>query len=171
MNLNANKTAIITTTLAVAFSAIVSFEGNALQAYYDVNGIPTICAGITYGVKITDKYTAQECDDKTLEAVKTAYKIFTDNVPENVREKLTAKTQAAYTSFIYNVGPGAKNVKSGFVWLKNGRHSTMYKQLLVGNLKASCNEFSHWVYAGGRIYRGLVRRRKMEEILCLDTLK
>lgn len=170
MNLVTRKTIVPIAILTASLSVIQPLEGLALSAYYDVTGKPTICRGFTYGVKITDTATAEECDQKTVQGIEIAYGIFAQSVPQHIRDKLTAKTQAAYTSFIYNVGMGRKNLKSGFIWLKNGKHSTMFNKLIAGDVRGSCHEFPKWIYAGNKEYNGLKRRRNMEMILCLDTV-
>jgi len=63
---------------------------------------------------------------------------------------LTPKQEAALVSFIYNVGQGA--------FLK----STLLKRVKEGNWKAAQQEMMRWVYANGKVMKGLVARRKSE---------
>lgn len=109
--------------LAVALAFIPPHEGRSLLAYLDPVGIPTICEGWTRGVKLGDTATESQCDELTLKGIQEADEIFVAWVPEAVRERLSDRTYAAFLSFIYNVGPGKKGVKDGFVFLKRGGRS------------------------------------------------
>ncbi|WP_054178612.1 lysozyme [Trabulsiella odontotermitis] len=53
----------------------------------------------------------------------------------------------------------------------NMRGSTMFSLFRSGDLKAACNQFSRWVFGGGRVLPGLVTRAGKEETLCLDGVK
>ncbi|MFJ5855269.1 lysozyme [Enterobacter cancerogenus] len=55
----------------------------------------------------------------------------------------------------------------------NMRKSTMFSLFREGPVayKSACNQFSRWVYGGGRVLPGLVTRAGKEEALCLDGLK
>jgi len=59
----------------------------------------------------------------------------------------------ALVSFSYNVGSGAL-----------GR-STLLRKLNAGNYKGAQGSFAAWRMAGGKVYRGLVRRRAAEAAL------
>lgn len=158
--------AIVAATPVVAY-----YEGRSLLAYLDPVGIPTICDGWTYGVRLGDVATPVECDQKTQVALQDAADVFERWVPVKVIASMDTKSIAAFLSFIYNVGPGKPGVKDGFVWLKNGRHSTMLLHLQGGRIQPACAQLSYWVSAGGRKFRGLVRRRAAERELCEAVLQ
>jgi len=99
-------------------------------------------------------------------ALQEAADVFERWVPIKVIASMDIKSIAAFLSFIYNVGPGKPGVKDGFVWLKNGRHSTMLLHLQAGRIQPACAQLSDWVSAGGRKLGGLVRRRAAERQLC-----
>ncbi|MGB3287966.1 MAG: glycoside hydrolase family protein [Burkholderiaceae bacterium] len=141
-----------------------------MVAYLDPIRIPTICEGWTRGVKLGDVATDAECDELTLQGLREADAIFTRWVPEWVRASMSASSYAAFLSFLYNVGPGGKGVKDGFVWLKSGRHSTMLARLQVGDVAAACRQLPAWASAGGKRLRGLVIRRDAEMKLCLSGI-
>lgn len=157
--------AILTATPVVAF-----FEGRNLLAYLDPVGIPTLCDGWTRGVKLGDRATPDECDAKTRQALEEAAEVFERWVPAQVVEGMSANSIAAFLSFIYNVGPGKAGVKDGFVWLKNGRHSTLLRHLRAGRVAEACAQLPLWANAGGRTLRGLERRRAAERDLCVADL-
>ncbi|HGM8337746.1 TPA: glycoside hydrolase family protein [Pseudomonas aeruginosa] len=48
--------------------------------------------------------------------------------------------------------------------------STLLRKLNAGDVKGACAELSRWVYAGGKVYKGLVNRRKAERELCEQGL-
>lgn len=160
------KTRALAGVLAIAVPLVGYFEGRNLLAYLDPVGIPTICDGWTHGVRLGDVATFAECDAKTLAALQDAAAIFERWVPAKVIAGMSDSAIAAFLSFIYNLGPGKSGVKDGFVWLKNGRHSTMLLHLQAGRVGAACAQFPYWANAGGRKLRGLERRRAAERQLC-----
>lgn len=63
---------------------------------------------------------------------------------------LTQNQFDALVSFVFNVGAGAYNT------------STLRKELLAGNYNAVPHQMKRWNRAGGRVVRGLERRRESE---------
>lgn len=156
----------ILSVMLIATPVVGYFEGRSLFAYLDPVGRPTICDGWTRGVRLSEVATPAQCDAKTQLALNEAATVFAQWVPANVIDGMSDRSIAAFLSFIYNVGPGKPGVKDGFVWLKNGRHSTMLLQLQAGKLNDACDQLPHWDKAGGRPLRGLVLRRAAERKLC-----
>lgn len=156
--------------LAIAAKFVPPHEGRSLIAFLDPIGKPTICEGWTRGVKLGDVATDAQCDELTLRGLREADSIFVRWVPESVRASLPASAYAAFLSFIYNVGPGGKGVKDGFVWLKSGRHSTMLLRLQAGDVAGACRQLPSWASAAGKKLRGLEIRRAEEMKLCLSEL-
>ena len=139
--------------LAMAAGLVVYFEGKRNQAYYD--NLPsvsliTVCYGHTDpSLKITDKFTDAECNEflkADLEEAAGAVAACIDN------PLLTDGERAALISFTYNVGQG-KLCKS-----------TLAKKANRG--EPFCAELSKWVYAGGKVRNGLVKRRAAERKVC-----
>lgn len=139
---------------ALAMPITAHHEGLRLKAYLDPVGIPTICYGETENVKLGDVKTERECS--ALFESRLGY--FSYRVDGLVAHDLPVETHAALTSFTYNVGVGA---------FKN---STMRRKLNAGDLLGACNEFPRWVYAGGKKWNGLIKRREQERLLCLEGL-
>ena len=136
--------------IGMAGAMVVWFEGRSLVAYLDPVGIPTICEGVTQGVRLGDVATPAECDallEKELLVALSA-------VDRRVRVPLTDTRRAALTSFVYNVGEGQFS------------RSTLLRKLNAGDVAGACAELSRWVYAGGRKLAGLVKRREAERQLC-----
>lgn len=156
MKLPLTRTVIggLTGALMVAGSYIAYFEGRELVAYLDPVGIPTICEGVTRGVKLGQTATDAECDVHLELEVRT----HAADVDRLVEVPLTDNEYAAWVSFVYNVGAPAF------------AKSTALRKLNAGDHKGACIEMNRWVYAGGKKLRGLVRRREAESALCLSGL-
>lgn len=65
----------------------------------------------------------------------------------------------ALVSFTYNVG------------IQGLTSSTLLQNLNMGKRNMASQEFHKWVYAGGRQYAGLIKRRKAESELFLTPIK
>lgn len=70
-------------------------------------------------------------------------------------DKLSDNQFAACVSLCYNVGPG------------NFRRSSVVKAIEEDNLNKAARKFLLWNKAGGRVLKGLVRRREAERKLFL----
>jgi lysozyme len=143
---------VFAAVFAVAAPVLGYYEGRSLFAYLDPVGIPTICEGITAGVKMGDIATPEQCDAKKEYEARKAFNV----VALSVTVPISIEEAAAYTSFVYNVGPAAF------------KSSTLLRVLNNGDRVAACNQLSRWVYAGGRKLKGLERRRETERKLCLS---
>lgn len=84
-------------------------------------------------------------------------------VNKHVKVPLTQNQFDALVSFVYNVGPGKKGVKDGFVVLKDGRASTLLTKLNAGDYKGAAAELPKWVNQNGVKLNGLVFRREAEK--------
>jgi lysozyme len=63
--------------------------------------------------------------------------------------------RAALYSFTYNVGTEAFS------------KSTLLKKLNAGDQSGACDELRRWKLAGGKKWKGLIKRREIERSLCL----
>ena len=147
-------------TLAVEH--ITRWEGRELVAYLDTIAkppVPTICSGITRGVRMGDVKTEAECDALLLDEIH-AHR-------DGLHRALTARTKlerlpvtrdVALTSWTFNIGVGAAS------------KSTAVRRLNRGNIKGACEATAWFTRSGGRIVRGLVNRRNAEKELCLIGL-
>ena len=124
--------------------------GNHYAAYLDPVKIPTIGWGHTnhHGrkFKMGDKWTRQECDEEFLKDMR----IFEKGVRDLVKVPLSQNQFDALVSFSYNVGTGALG------------KSTLLKKLNAGDYKGAAEEFKKWNKAGGKVLKGLTRRRESE---------
>jgi len=131
-----------------------SFEGYSPTNYLCQAKKPTIGYGhvIKKGenFSLVDKKTAENMLRKD---VKTAERA----VEDNVKVALTKNQYDALASFVYNIGANA------FI------NSTLLRELNSGNYTSAANQFDRWVYAGGKISRGLANRRAEEKKLFLSN--
>ena len=143
--------AVLALGLGAAVPVIKHFEGKENEAYVDPVGIPTICYGHTGGVKLGQRLTDAECTEllagDMLEAAESVNRCVTKPMADHQR--------AAFVSFAFNVG-GSKFCKSSIARLAS-----------AGRMTEACNQLPRWVYAGGRVLPGLVKRRAAEQALCL----
>lgn len=130
---------------------IKGFESLSLKPYLDSVNVPTIGYGATFyqdGSKVTmfDKpLTVKEAE----ELLAFHLEEFESCVDDNLKEKeLTQNQYDALVSFAFNLGCG------------NLKNSTLIKKVKNNPLdKTIYNEFLKWNKAGGKVLRGLTRRR------------
>lgn len=141
--------------VGIAAAFVAGHEGMMLSAYRDVSParVISVCFGETEGVKMGDRYTAEQCramlDGRIWDYYWSAQKAIPslgDMPPSRI---------AAIVSLNYNIGPG------------NLAKSSVARLLNAGHIEAGCNAFLKWDKAGGVTFRGLTRRRAEERALCL----
>ena len=121
-------------------------ESLRLNAYLDPVGIPTIGYGHTYNVKMGDRITEEQAEKFLIGDL-----IVAETEVNRYGFDLTQNQFDALVSFVFNVGAG------------NFRSSTLLKKLKANpNDPDIANQFKRWVYGGGKVLPGLVRRRNEE---------
>lgn len=145
--------------MAAAVALVGAWEGMRLVAYPDrlAYGIPTVCFGETRGVKLGDRYTAEECKvmlGDALAEFETGMRRCLTN-PDAIPDK----PYVAFLSLSYNIGTGA------FC------RSTLVRKVNAGDLRGACDAILSWTRAGGKVVKGLVNRRKEERKICLEGLR
>ena len=135
---------------------ISSFEGIRLNAYDDSVGVWTIGIGTTIypnGVKVKkgDKCTQEQA----LEYLQHDLRSFEKTVNDSVKVPLSQNQFDALVSLAYNIGSGA---------FKN---STLLKKLNAKDYAGAADQFLVWNKGGGKVLKGLVRRRDAERALFL----
>lgn len=128
------------------------FEGLRTRSYLCPAGVWTIGYGHT-GPTVKDGLviTKEEAEALLLEELVR----FEEGVVRATKIQLQPLQIDALTSFAYNLGLGAL------------RGSTLLKKVNRGQWEGIDKEFDKWVYGGGKILPGLVRRRKGEaEMFC-----
>ena len=130
---------------------IKHFESCELTAYQDSVGVWTIGWGHTSGVKKGDTWTQGEADNFLLNDLDK----FEGYVDLYVKVPLTQNQFDALVSWTFNLGPG--NLKS----------STMLTKLNEKKYDEVPSQMKRWNKAGGKVLRGLERRRNAEAAMFL----
>jgi lysozyme len=132
---------------------IKKFESLRLTGYLDAIGIPTIGYGTTImegrEVRVGEHITEEEAERFFAKDLAK----FENFVRDLVTVPLTQPQFDALVSFTYNLGP------------TNLRKSTLLRLLNSGRIKEAQGQFLRWNRAGGKVLKGLTRRRLAEAVL------
>ena len=137
----------------IAAEVIKDFEGYSSEPYLCPANIPTIGYGNTMyanGERVTmddSKIDKKEADKMLLDTVKSVEK----QVKNVVEVKLPAHKLAALISFTYNVGIGNLSNSTLLAWVNSNPD---YSQIP--------SQFRRWNRGGGKVLKGLIRRRESE---------
>lgn len=166
MSAKVRLAAALGTSVAAALLYLVpQHEGTVYAGYLDPIGIVTACTGHTKTAEMRP-YTKAECEELLAQDLLEANR----TVDRCVSVPLEPHQRAAFISFAFNVGPGKVGVKDGFCVLKNGRTPSFLRRLNSGDYAGACAGLEAWRTAGGRVFRGLVKRRADERALCEGRL-
>jgi len=145
---------IILSLSAAGLIAIASHEAYSPKPYVDLAGIWTNGFGNTHNVipnkGVTVPQALDQLNTNSLEAQAA--------VTNCITKPLTQSQFDAFVDFTFNVGSNA--------FCK----STVVKKFNAGDIAGSCGELKRWVYAGGKVQPGLVKRRDDEYKLCMEGL-
>lgn len=139
-----------------AYELIKQFEGLRLKAYLCPAGIWTIGYGHTSGVSPNSFITIQEADEYLHRDVATI------EMQLNKLNLILRQCQwDAIVSFVFNVGIG------------NFKSSTLLAKIRINpDDNSIMDEFLRWVYANGKVMKGLQKRRLAEmKLYFSDKLK
>ncbi len=140
--------ALVTASL-IAF--VSQWEGTSYEVYADIGGVPTVCQGYTGPeVRMGDTWTKERC----AQAFASALQTHGEGVLACTTHLLTQNQYEALTAFAYNVG------------VANYCHSTLLRKLNAGDIAGACAELPRWAKANGKVWKGLLNRRKAEQQLC-----
>lgn len=133
---------------------IKEFEGCRLTAYICPAGVLTIGYGHTSAagaptVKRGMKITAEEATA----ILRGDLKKYEAAVDRAIKVPMTPNQRGALVSLCYNIGPGAFS------------RSTAVRRMNVGDSRGAAEALTWFNKAGGRVLRGLVRRREAERAL------
>ena len=133
-------------TSRTGIELIKAHEGLRLNAYLCPAGVVTIGYGHTHGVKMGDRITAEQAERLLIGDL-----IVAETEVNRYGFDLTKNQFDALVSFVYNVGA------------RNFRSSTLLKRLKDNPSDPDiAKQFGRWVYGGGKVLQGLIRRRKDE---------
>ena len=143
--------------LALAVPFITAKEGFRSHPYQDQAGVWTYGHGFAFqpdGQRVTadtSPITEAASHARLVRLVsETAAK-----VDQMVHRPMTAGQHAALTSFAFNCGTGAL------------RTSTLLRLFESGDIQGAADQFRAWIYAGGKVSRGLQQRREEERAMFL----
>ena len=116
----------------------------------------TVCYGHTETARAGQRFSEEGC----VSLLRADLRSYWDGVrkgftPQTIAQRLTAKRDAAFTDLGYNAGVGAV------------RGSTATRRLNAGDIIGACAALTWYNKAGGRIVRGLVNRRAVDQAMCL----
>ncbi|HIC8784591.1 TPA: lysozyme [Enterobacter hormaechei subsp. steigerwaltii] len=136
---------------------IKEFEGCKLTAYQDSVGVWTIGYGWTQPVDGKPIRAGMTIKQETAERLlKTGLVSYESDVSRLVKVGLTQGQFDALVSFTYNLGSRSLST------------STLLRKLNAGDYAGAADEFLRWNKAGGKVLKGLTRRREAERALFLS---
>ncbi len=145
--------AAVIAALTLATPEIMRWEGKRNDPYRDLVGVMTVCYGETQAPM--HRYSDAQC---TAMLERRADADYARPVLACVPGLATRpRPFAAAISLSYNIGTAA------FC------RSTTARRFNLGDWQGGCDAMLAWNRAGGRIVKGLVRRREAERSLCLGT--
>ena len=139
-----------------AIDLIKKYEGFRPQAYQDSVGVWTIGYGTTRINGQPVKAGMSITEDQALQLVQQEVNKLWSQIEQISRVNLNQNQMNALVDFAYNLGFNA---------LKT---STLMKYVNQSKFDQAANEFTRWVYAGGKVLPGLVKRREAEKQLFMQ---
>ena len=137
-----------------AIDFIKRWEGCYLSIYRDVAGYPTI--GVGHLIKEGEDFSGGITMEQAEALLRADLAEANNAIDDLIEVDLNDNQFSALISFTFNLG--ANNLKK----------STLRRKLNEGKPNEEvANEFLKWVYAGGKLVKGLVRRRNAERDLFL----
>jgi lysozyme len=140
-------------TLQILTLLIKQFEGCSLKAYRCPAKVLTIGFGSTHNVKEGMIWTQEQADEALFKEATACIGQALKASPVLTGE--SPKRQAAIADFIYNCGITKYNI------------STLKKKVDAKDWPNAINEIKKWNKGGGKVLKGLVKRRAKEAELLL----
>lgn len=131
---------------------IKRFEGFRSAAYQDSVGVWTIGYGTTAaaGVGITPRKGMVIDEAKASYYLMAAVDKFADQIAQKITAPINENEFGAFVSLAYNIGPGAFGA------------STALRRFNAGDKEGAAKSMRWFNKAGGKVLRGLERRREAE---------
>jgi len=140
---------------------VKEFEGLRTKAYKDSVGIWTIGYGTTAraGVGI-DPAPGMEITEAEAEYyLQKGLEKFSTEITGAITRPINENEFGAFVSLAYNIGSGAF------------KRSTALRKFNAGDKQGAANAILMWNRAGGKVLKGLVRRREAERALFLTPVR
>ena len=140
---------------------IKEFEGFRSAAYVDPVGVLTIGYGTTAaaGVGITPQMGMKISEPQAEAYLVKALDKFGALIKPHISAPINENEWAAFMSLAYNIGPGAF------------AKSSALRKFNAGDKRGAANAILLWNRAGGRVMKGLERRRAAERALFLSPTR
>jgi len=140
-----------------AIDLVKRFEGFSAITYVDSAGVPTIGYGTTARAEVgIIPIPGMEISEKQAEKyLMRALEKFAKKIRPFIEKPMTDNQWSAFLSLAYNIGP------HGFT------SSSALALFNLGKPEAAADAILMWDRAGGRVLRGLQRRRAAERALFL----
>ena len=129
---------------------IKRFEGFSKTVYICPAGYPTIGYGHVVLDQEIQSFAEGMSEEQATDLLRQDVAIAEHAVVRHINVPLSDGQFDALVSFTFNLGSGAL------------QRSTLRRKLNRLEYKLAANEFSRWVWAGGKRLKGLVRRRQAE---------
>ena len=139
---------------------VKEFEGFSAKAYKCPAGIWTIGYGTTAaaGVGITPKEGMTISKNDAEGYLHAALEKFASQIEDSITAPINENEFGAFVSLAYNIGPGAFKKSSALSSFNAGDKAKSAKAILL------------WNKAGGKVLKGLTRRREAERKLFLTPV-
>lgn len=142
-----------TAAAGLMITTVGMWEGKRNDPYRDIVGVMTVCFGETR-VEMR-RYSDAECEDMLANGLADFAKPVIERNPELIGRP---NQLAAATSLAYNIGSA------------NYHRSTVAKRFSRRDWRGACDAFLLWNKAGGKVVKGLTRRREHERQICMRGL-
>lgn len=143
---------------SATLALIKEFEGCKLTAYKDAVGIWTIGHGTTAaaGLGITPKAGMTISQDEADRLLLAGLDKFGASIRPAITAPINENEWGAFLSLAYNIGPSAF------------KKSSALRKFNAGDKAGAASAIMLWNKAGGKVLKGLVRRREAERALFLS---
>jgi lysozyme len=137
------------TAKAALYALVRRFEGLYLKPYLCPAGVPTIGYGTTGQPLAPDTvWTVEQAETAMQREANACY-----TAAKKLAKDATYSQWVALADFAYNLG------------VTRLAGSTLLKKINLGDRQAAKLEIEKWVWAGGRVLPGLIKRRQAESEL------
>lgn len=139
--------------LAAAALFVQPWEGTELKPYRDVVGVATWCTGHTSpGETPKARYTKAECDRILATDLGKTY----TKLAGCITRPVTVNQMVSVLELGFNAGAGAVCKSTLVRMLNEGQPASLW-----------CKQLLRWDKAGGRVIRGLTKRRRASYEVCI----
>lgn len=166
----AAATGITVSVLTGTAALVMPAEGERLVAYADPANpaLATICFGETQGVKFGDTRTHEECVQMLVERLPDYILPVSKLLPDLPENRLVAYSDAAWNMGVGIITRRDCAARDGSKkCIKTVAGTSIQDLEKAGAWQKACARLKTFITAGGKVYKGLVRRREAEYKVCM----